>query len=129
MTFPLVRSQSDLSGRLLPAVAALERGERDGALALLELPDLTEDERADLRARLAESYEIAGRFEEALALLRPYEDITRFSHLSAEIVARVWLALASIYRWQHEIPRAIAFANHSLKVAVTDASRGRAHRL
>ena len=74
-------------------------------------------------------WERAGRFDEGLQVLSRYEDVSMHDGLAAELVAQVWLQLASLYRWLYEIPRSITFAGHSLRVAETDEARGCAHRL
>jgi tetratricopeptide (TPR) repeat protein len=129
MLSPTARPASAASSRLDPIITAVERGERDEALRLADTPDLTPEEQAELRCALAESFELAGRFDEGLAVLARYEDPAMHGGLSSETVACVWLQLASLYRWLNEVPRSITFANHSLRAAASDASRGRAHRM
>ncbi|HQR38618.1 MAG TPA: sigma 54-interacting transcriptional regulator [Blastocatellia bacterium] len=129
MTTSKARPYGDVSDRLEAVFTAIDRGERDGALALLGDPTLTTDERAALRGAIGESLEMAGKFDEALSILVEYEDPNAHSYLSSETSARLWLQLASLYRWVNEVPRSITFANHSLRAAGTDYSRGRAHRI
>ncbi len=129
MFSPTARAAGEVSARLVPIVAAVERGERDVAIRRLDEADLSDEESAELRIALAESFELAGRFDEGLQLLARYEDPATHAALSGETVARIWLQLASVYRWLNEVPRSITFANHSLRSASTDAARGRAHSL
>jgi transcriptional regulator with PAS, ATPase and Fis domain len=110
-------------------VTAVERGEREEALRLADAGDLTPEEQAGLRCALAESFEMAGLFDEGLKALERYEDPSAHAGLASETVACIWLQLASLYRWLNEVPRSITYANHSLRAAVTDASLGRAHRM
>ncbi len=117
------------SDRLRAVLDEVERGERERALSLLSTPDLTPTEQITLRIALAESLEMAGRFDEGLRLLGQYEDPASHFGIDGEAAAKVWLQLASLYRWLNEVPRSITFANHSLRAAESDASRGRAHRM
>ena len=129
MTSSNARPAGDVSERLAPLIGAVERGERDAAMGLLDDRSLTASEQAELRVALAESFEMAGRFDEGLQVLSRYEDVSMHDGLAADLVAQVWLQLASLYRWLYEIPRSITFAGHSLRVAETDEARGCAHRL
>jgi hydrogenase-4 transcriptional activator len=117
------------ANRLGAVLAAIGRGERDDAVAMLEGGRLTAEEQAVLRCALAESFEMAGRFDDGIALLERYVDPEQHAELSSETSACAWLQLASLYRWLNEVPRSITFANHSLRAATTDVSRGRAHRM
>jgi hypothetical protein len=116
MSIPHVRPWGDAADRLAPVYAALERGDRAGAVELLKEPErFTPDQLAELRCRLAEAYEVAGLFDDGLQLVLPYEDPATHTGLSDDMVATVWIALASLYRWLGEIPRAITFANNGLR--------------
>jgi transcriptional regulator with PAS, ATPase and Fis domain len=113
---------------LAAAIAALDRGDREPATALLATT-LEPNCEARLRCALAEAYEVAGRFDEGLAVVARYESTTGHDDLTPETLSLVWLTLASLYRWLYEIPRAITYANHSLRSATDDLGRASAHRL
>lgn len=129
MSFFPMRPQGDISGHLHETMKAVERGDRTAGFSRLDDKSLSEEEQAELRCCLAESLEMAGQFDEALKVLAPFEDPSSHTNISNEIVAGVWLQLASLYRWGNEVPRAITYVNNSLRAASTDASRGRAHRM
>ena len=99
MTSSNARPTGDVSERLAPLIGAVQRGERDSAMGMLDDRSLSPADQAELRVALAESFEMAGRFDEGLQVLSRYEDTSMHDGLAPDLVAQIWLQLASLYRW------------------------------
>lgn len=99
---------------------ALKRGENREALdrfrEALALDDLPLDVEATIRCLLAEALEGLASYEEALDVVRRYEDATVFGALPERVRGRIKIRLGWIYSWLHNFPRAVARLNEALRI-------------
>lgn len=127
---------TELSEKLAAGRTALKSGDSERAIALLSevliTERLTADQEVEVRCQLTELLESVGRYQEALKAISKYEASGAQAEIHKQAMAQVWLRLASLYRWLNEPPKAISYANNSLRIYSEmkyDPGMGQAHAL
>src|SRR6185369_2044832 len=127
---------TDLSEKLAAGRMALKSGDSERAISLLSevlvTERLTAEQEVEVRCQLTELLESVGRYQEALKAISKYEASSAQSEIPKASMAQVWLRLASLYRWLNEPPKAISYANNSLRIYSDmkfDSGMGQAHAL
>lgn len=111
---------TELSEKLAAGRMALQSGDSERAISLLSEVLITErisiEQEVEVRCQLAELLESIGRYQESLKAISKYEASSTQMEVPRPSMAQIWLRLASIYRWLNEPPKAISYANNSLRL-------------
>lgn len=120
---------------LAPIQAALRAAQPHRAIksltALLQRP-LDAEQTAHAHALLAHAFELQSRWDDALRLLRPYEDRAQTMDLPLAPQHLLYLRLASLHTEQGELPKALEFARRALHLAEhadKASDQGEAHQV
>lgn len=70
-----------------------------------------------LNQLLSISLEIQGRYEEALAVLQPFENEEIIDKLKLETLIKIFIQLANSYTNTNDLPKAVALLNSALQIA------------
>ncbi|MEW6734926.1 MAG: sigma 54-interacting transcriptional regulator [Acidobacteriota bacterium] len=127
---------AELSEKLAAGRTALKSGDSERAISLfsevLVTERVTPEQEVEVRCQLTELLERVGRYQEALKAISKYESNSAQAEIPKQAMAQVWLRLASLYRWLNEPPKAISYANTSLRIYSDikyDPGLGAAHAL
>lgn len=111
---------TELTEKLTAGRIALKSGDSEKAIALLSevliTGRITIEQEVEVRCQLAELLENVGRYQEALKTLSKYEVSVNLLDIPRPNMAQVLFRLASLYRWLNEPPKAISYANNSLRI-------------
>jgi transcriptional regulator with PAS, ATPase and Fis domain/tetratricopeptide (TPR) repeat protein len=111
---------TELTEKLAAGRTALKTGDSERAIALLSevlvTGRITSEQEAEVRCQLAELLENAGRYQDALKTVSKYEASIALVDIPRPTIAQILFRLASLYRWLNEPPKAISYANNSLRI-------------
>lgn len=111
---------TELTEKLAAGRTALKSGDSERAIALLSevlvTGRMTSEQESEVRCQLAELLENAGRYQEALKTISKYEASIALIDIPRPAIAQILFRLASLYRWLNEPPKAISYANNSLRI-------------
>ncbi|MBI4851475.1 MAG: sigma 54-interacting transcriptional regulator [Acidobacteria bacterium] len=111
---------TELTEKLAAGRTAIKSGDSERAISLLSevlvTGRITSEQEVEVRTQLAELLENAGRYQEALKAISKYEASVALLDVPRPAMAQVLFRLASLYRWLNEPPKAISYANNSLRI-------------
>lgn len=111
---------TELTEKLTAGRSAIKSGDSEKAIALLSevlvTGRITSEQEVEVRTQLAELLENAGRYQDALKAISKYEASVALLDVPRPAMAQVLFRLASLYRWLNEPPKAISYANNSLRL-------------
>lgn len=87
------------------------------SLEILETYSNSIDVQGKLNQLLSLSFEMQGRYEEALGTLQPFEDEEIIDKLKLETLIAVFVQLANSYTNTNDFPKAVALLNSALQIA------------
>lgn len=99
-------------------LSSLRQAANDPANQLDQFSDLLQNNSLSAEEALekaAERLELAGQYDEAMAIL-PHDLIRRQDSIAPAVLARLWYRYASLNRWTGNIPRAIWCATNGLQL-------------